>query len=173
MKFDVYEGGIRVPFFVKWPKGLIRPKRETDAPISVTDLLPTIAAATGAKVPANVDGVNIVPYLQGKTSKQPHKALFWRTTEHAALQRQRRQPKATVYIPHIAAVREGKWKMVVLDDAGPNEHIELYDLVRDPSEKNDLASKEEKVVKRLSGELAKWRSTLKPQVIPQNPIPKR
>ena len=166
MKFDVYEGGIRVPFLVRWP-GTLPQGKTVDAMINVTDLLPTIAAATGAKTPTGVDGVGLLPYLRGKTSKEPHKTLFWRTTEHAALQNMRRAPKgATVYIPHIAAVREGKWKLVVLDDAGKQPRYELYDLLKDPSEKNDVSQREQKVVRRLSKELDAWRATLKPQVIP-------
>ncbi|MBA4149557.1 MAG: sulfatase-like hydrolase/transferase [Verrucomicrobia bacterium] len=167
MKFDLYEGGIRVPFFARWPEGL--PKGKTsDALMSAVDLLPTIAAATGARIPEEVDGANLLPYLRGQTKKEPHKALFWRTTEHSALQRMRKQPKANppVYIPHIAAVRQDKWKLVVFDDAGKNPRSELYDVIKDPSESNDLAIKEKKVVQRLVKELDAWRATSKPQVIP-------
>ena len=167
MKFDVYEGGIRVPFFVRWPKQLPTGK-QSDAMISVVDLMPTIAKVAGAKIPKDVDGIDILPYLRGKTSKEPHDVLFWRTTEHAALQRMRRQPKKAemVYIPHIAAVREGKWKLVVLDDAGKAEHAELYDLANDPSETRNLASEEPKTLNRLMKKLEAWRKTLKPQTIP-------
>ncbi|MDB6028641.1 MAG: atsA 7 [Verrucomicrobiales bacterium] len=167
MKFDLYEGGIRVPFFVRWPDVLTKSK-VSDAPVHVVDLLPTIAAATGAKIPNGIDGVDLLPYLCGKTSKEPHKALFWRTTEHAALQKQRRQPKANppVHIPHLSAVREGQWKLLVFDDEDKEAHVELYDLIKDPSETNNVAAKEQKIVQRLLKELAAWKTTLKPQIIP-------
>ncbi len=165
MKFDVYEGGIRVPFFVRWPE-ILKKAKICDAPISVMDVLPTVANVAGTKTPESVDGVDLLPYLRGKTSKEPHEILFWRTTEHAALQKQRRQPNAKVQIPHIAAVRKNKWKLVVLNDGEESQHVELYNILKDPSEKNDLSSKEQKTVRQLLGSLDKWRDTLKPQVIP-------
>jgi len=171
MKFDLYEGGIRVPFLMRWPAGLPRQKT-VDAPITVADLMPTIAAAIGAKTPKNLDGVNLLPHLTGKSSREPHKTLFWRTTEHAALQRMRKQPKDAppVYIPHIAAVRQDGWKLFIFDDAGKNPRIELYNLIRDPSERTNLADAEPKIVKRLVKELDLWRTTLKPQVILPRPV---
>lgn len=171
MKFDLYEGGIRVPFFARWPAGM--PKGKTLEPlVAAEDLLPTIAAAVGAKVPNEVDGENLLPYLRGDTKKMPRESLFWRTTDHAALQRMRRQPKGKppVYIPYLSAMRQGKWKLVVFDDAGKDRRAELYDMDKDPSEKNDLANKEKKVVERMSRELDAWRSTTKDQVIPRLPL---
>jgi arylsulfatase A-like enzyme len=167
MKFDLYEGGIRVPFFMRWPESLPAGKT-SDALVSVIDLLPTIAAAANARVSPGIDGKNLLPYLRGKTRTEPHKTLFWRTTEHAALQKMRQQSNGAppIYIPHLAAVREGKWKLVALDDAGKQPRVELYDLISDPSEKNDVAASESKVVRRMSKELDAWRSTLKPQIIP-------
>jgi arylsulfatase A-like enzyme len=168
-KFDLYEGGIRVPFFARWPGGLPTGKT-SDALISVIDLLPTMAAAAGAQLPEGVDGVNLLPCLRGKMSSEPHKTLFWRTTEHAALQQTRRQPNANppVYVPHLAAARQGKWKLIIFDDVGKKPRFELYDVITDPSERNNLSEKEPKVVRRLAQELDTWRATLKPQVIPPN-----
>lgn len=173
MKFDVYEGGIRVPFCARW-NGTLPAGKKVEAPVSVMDVLPTMAAAAGAKLPANVDGVNLLPYLLGQTKQAPHETLFWRTTQHAALQKMRQQPKGgpPVYIPHLAAVREGDWKLVVLDDAGKNPQTELYDLSKDLGEKNNLAEKKPKVTARLLNELADWRQTLTPQKIPPPPKPK-
>lgn len=166
-KFDLYEGGVHVPFFVRWP-GELPSHKTSDALVSVIDLLPTIAAATGANAPDDIDGLNFLPYLRGKTAKAPRKTLFWRTTEHAALQRMRRHPNAErpVYIPHISAVRDGNWKLLVFDDAGKNPRVELYNLADDPSEENNLATKQLKIVRKLSKELDKWKTTLKPQIIP-------
>jgi arylsulfatase A-like enzyme len=169
-KFDVYEGGIHVPFFTRWPAGLPSGKI-SDAMISIMDLLPTIAAANGAKMPKGIDGVNLLPFLRGTTSREPHKVLFWRTTLHAALQRMRRQKKtpAQIYIPHISAMREGDWKLVVLDDVGRNPTLELYNLAKDPSEEKNLANAEPKLVVKMSKELDQWRRTLTPQKIPPPP----
>jgi arylsulfatase A-like enzyme len=169
-KFDVYEGGVRVPFFVRWPENLPHGKT-SDALVSVIDLLPTIAAATGAKIPEKIDGANLLPYLRNETSKKPHDILFWRTTEHAALQRMRKRPQAAqpIYLPHVAGVREGNWKLVVFDDAGRQPRVELYDLSTDPSEKNDVSGKHQKIVRQMTAKLEAWKKTLKPQVIPPKP----
>ncbi|MEO5802431.1 MAG: sulfatase-like hydrolase/transferase [Verrucomicrobiota bacterium] len=166
-KFDLYEGGIRVPFFVRWADGLPAGKT-SDALVSMIDLFPTIAAAAGAKVPKGIDSVNLLPYLRGKTSKKPHNTLFWRTTEHAALKKMRQRTNAVppVYVPHISAVREGSWKLLAFDDAGKNPRFELYDLASDPSEQNNLSEKQPKVVRKLSYKLDVWKTTLQPQIIP-------
>ncbi len=165
MKFDLYEGGIHVPFFARWPEGFTAGKTCT-ALISVIDLLPTIASATGAKVPKQIDGKNLLPYLTGRTTKEPHKTLFWRTTEHAALQRKRLNSIPSVYIPHLSAVRRGDWKLLAFDDAGKDPRFELYNVAKDPSEKNELSKKERKIVQQMIQELADWKTTLKPQIIP-------
>jgi arylsulfatase A-like enzyme len=167
MKFDLYEGGIRVPFFVRWPGHLPAGKTSDDL-VSVIDLLPTFAAAVGTKGQEGVDGMNLLPRLRGESSKQPHQSLFWRTTSHAALQRMRKQAKGAtpVYVPHLSAVRDGEWKLLAFDDEAKLPRIELYNLEKDPSESNNIAAENEKIVKRLSSELAGWRSTLKPQIVP-------
>jgi arylsulfatase len=65
-KFDVFEGGYRVPCVISWPNG-IAPKTQIDQLVSTIDLLPTICAATGAKLPENkIDGVNVLDLLQNK-----------------------------------------------------------------------------------------------------------
>lgn len=167
MKFDVYEGGIRVPFFARWPAGLPAGKT-VNSLVSVMDLLPTIAAATGAVGPKELDGANLLPYLTGKTRREPHQAFYWRTTEHAALQRMRKAPKANppVYIPHVAAVRQDKWKLVVKDHLGREPRLELYNLEKDPGEKNNLAERETRVTRRMTRQLDDWSGSLKAQVIP-------
>jgi arylsulfatase A-like enzyme len=166
-KFDLYEGGVHVPFFVRWP-GELSSHKTSDALVSVIDLLPTMASATGANAPRNIDGFNFLPYLQGKTSKEPRETLFWRTTEHAALQRMRRHPNPLkpIYIPHISAIREENWKLLVFDDEGKNPRVELYDLSKDAGEKNDLSKEQPKTVQKLRKKLDDWKRTLKPQVIP-------
>jgi arylsulfatase len=65
-KFDIFEGGYRVPCVISWPNG-IAPKTHIDQLVSTIDLLPTICAATGAKLPKNkIDGVNVLDLLQNK-----------------------------------------------------------------------------------------------------------
>ena len=141
--------------------------------ITVVDVLPTMTAVAGVKPPRDCDGVNLIPFLSGKTKKEPHSTLFWRVTEHAALQRLRKQTNSEpgVYVPHLSAVREKDWKLVVLDDAGKQPQYELYDLSTDVGETIDLSAKHPKVVRKLTSKLNAWKAVLKPQIIP--PAPKR
>ena len=75
-KGTYYEGGIRVPFFVKWP-GVVKPGK-TDVPMIGVDIYPTFLEMTGAKKPDQpLDGVSLVPLLKGDVKKLDRKAIFW------------------------------------------------------------------------------------------------
>ena len=78
------EGGIRVPFIVSWPKGL--PKGMVyDKPVSSLDVAATSIAVAGLEPNKALDGVNIVPYLNGEKKGDPHKALYWRFWSQSAI----------------------------------------------------------------------------------------
>jgi arylsulfatase A-like enzyme len=78
-KASPYEGGIRVPFVIRWPAGLA-PQPAYGGKVMAFDILPTAAAAAGIGLdpPQPLDGVNLVPYLRGKAAGHPHDRLFWR-----------------------------------------------------------------------------------------------
>ena len=78
-KGTVFEGGIRVPFLVQW-RGKLPAGMTYDQPVSTLDLLPTVVAAADGSVPAtrHVDGVDLLPFLQGEQMGPPHEILFWR-----------------------------------------------------------------------------------------------
>ena len=119
-KLTFFEGGIRSPFFVKWP-GHIAPGLHNASAVAHIDLLPTIAAAAGAPLPTDraIDGVNLLPFVDGSgTSGQPHEALFWRSGYYQAVRAQDGWKLQTSDLPDKA------W---------------LYDLSSDPTEKVDLA----------------------------------
>ena len=71
------EGGIRVPFLIRWP-GTIPGGRVVDTPVSTLDIAPTALAAAGATIPANLDGVNLLPLLRDPSTTLPERVLFWR-----------------------------------------------------------------------------------------------
>ncbi|MDA2938726.1 sulfatase [Acidobacteria bacterium AH-259-A15] len=137
-KGDLYEGGIRIPFLLQWqaelPCGIVY-----DPPIISLDAVPTALAAAGAgeRVPENLDGVNLLPYLTGNSDKAPHESLFWR------------------YGPKIA-LRSGRWKLVHNPSRGRPSTFELYDLSTDISETTDLAAKRPEILKRLKKELESY-----------------
>lgn len=80
-KGETYQGGVHVPLIVSWPKG-IKAGENYDKLVSTTDILPTALAAAGIKIPADeaarLDGINLLPYLDGeKKGEVPHQYLYW------------------------------------------------------------------------------------------------
>ena len=141
-KGNVLEGGVRVPFFVRWPARL--PAGKTyDEPVISLDIFPTAIAAAGGQLPAGLklDGVNILPHIEGRASGSPHERLFWRTGGGATM-----------------AVREGRFKVVRTGEKAP----ELYDLQADIGEAKDLASDKPDVVARLVKAYEEWNKELVP-----------
>ena len=82
-KGDFYEGGLRVPMLANWPAKLPAGVRY-DKPVISLDLARTVVELAGGEVNApQMDGVNLIPFLTGEKSGEPHKALFWRGYNHA------------------------------------------------------------------------------------------
>lgn len=132
------EGGIHVPFIMKWPNqlpaGLIYHR-----PVTSLDITPTFLELAGRELHKDdqFDGVNIVPYILGKYEGVPHEELKWRFTISAA-------------------IREGEWKLIRLPDRLPM----LYNLSSDISEQNDIMLKNLDKTKELLEKLGKWDVTL-------------
>ena len=141
-KQSVYEGGIRVPFIVRWasrlPKGTV-----CNEPVISLDVLPTICAAAGAALPNDrvYDGKNMLGVLQGKLKGPLHKNLFW---DDGVKQ---------------WAVREGKWKLLFNREGS----LELYDLEGDISEKNNLVKQRPEIVQHLQQAYKDWKNQMAPQ----------
>jgi arylsulfatase A len=122
VKRDLYEGGIRVPFVVRWP-GVIRPQSVSEHIGAFWDILPTVTELAGAKIPAHIDGISLAPTLTSKGNQKKHDYLYWEFHEQGGKQ----------------AVRQGQWKAVRLKAAGnPDGIVELYDLSKDPGENVNL-----------------------------------
>jgi arylsulfatase A-like enzyme len=141
-KHSVYEGGIRVPFIVRWPEKVPKGK-VCDEPFISLDVMPTICAAVGVTLPDDrvYDGKNMLPVLCRENKGPLHKALFW-------------YDGADQW-----AVRAGKWKL--LSQKGS---LELYDLSADIGEKNDLSKENPQIVKRLQQTYTAWKGKMAPQI---------
>jgi arylsulfatase A-like enzyme len=150
-KGDLFEGGIRVPSLLRWPRAL--PAGVYEAPVSVLDVFPTLAAAAGASPPARpLDGVDLLPHLRGASESPPHESLRWR------FDRER-------------AIRRGGWKLV--DGA---EGTLLFDLPADPGESRDLSAEQPGRVASLREELDAWTRELgpaRPAWAPASQVPER
>jgi len=136
-KGDTYEGGIRVPYMLQW-KGKIPAGKTYDQPVIALDIAPTVCALADAKTDgAKFDGVDLMPYLTGKSTGDPHDALYWRFGEKYAM-------------------RQGNWKLVRNGVGDP----EMYDLSADIGESKNLAAEKPEKFKELRDKYEKWNSQL-------------
>jgi len=133
-KGSMYEGGLRVPFMVSWP-GTIPAGQLYHKPVVSVDIFATAAAVSGASLPRNIDGVNLLPYIQGKNDSTPHEEFFWRQGPRTAL-------------------RCGDWKLVNMHRDQQQPRWELYNIAEDLEEKNDRAAQE---TEKLTEMIERWR----------------
>jgi arylsulfatase A-like enzyme len=138
-KQHMYEGGLRVPCAARW-LGKIEPGRRTERIALTMDLFPTFVEAAGAKCPAGIDGVSLLPELLGKPSSAPDRDLYF----------VRREGWDAYGGKTIEAIRRGDWKLI---QDSPFRPLELYHLGRDPQETTNLAAREPAVVRELSAAL--------------------
>ena len=141
-KGTLWEGGIRVPAFVRWPNKINAGITTKQVAITM-DWTTTILSVGKAKANSNfpLDGINLMPIMTEK-KKTVERTIYWRTF-------QRNKQKA---------IRDGKWKYLQ-DEKGEY----LFDLLADLGEKNDLKEKQEVIFNRLKRKYAKWEKTvLKP-----------
>ena len=132
-KRDLYEGGVRTPFVVQWPKG-IAPGTVCSHVSAFWDFLPTLCNLIGEKVPENIDGISYLPSLTGKGKQVKHKSIYFEFHEEGGKQ----------------AIIKENWKLIRLLVNNPEKmHYELYNLTDDPGEKNDLSAVYPAKVKKL------------------------
>ena len=135
-KRDIYEGGHRVPFFVRWPGGIKQPGRQCDALVGQVDLLATIAEIAGTNLPDNA----------GEDSQSFAAVLTDPEAKH------QRQPLINHGSGGRFSVTDGTWKLIM---AHRKKSIELYDLAKDPGEDSDIAAGHPEIVKRLTTAITK------------------
>jgi uncharacterized sulfatase len=145
-KLSLFEGGIHVPFFAKWP-ARIPPGTESSDPVQHFDLFATAAAAGGARLPTDrkIDGVDLVPYVIGEVTGPPHRALFWRSGASQT------------------ALVDG-WKLNVSDPPG---RTWLFDMNADPTERRDLARERPDKVAELIAALSAHNAEQAPPAWPR------
>jgi len=150
-KADIYEGGHRVPFFVRWP-GKVKPGTQYAHPICLVDLMATCADVLGLKLPDNAgeDSVSLLPALLGKTDQALREAVV----HHS--------------INGSFAIRQGNWKLALCPGSGGwseprpgrepagSPRVQLFDLGKDIGERNNIQAEHPDVVERLEKLLDKY-----------------
>jgi arylsulfatase A-like enzyme len=151
-KGSLYEGGTRVPTFVRWP-GVTSKGTRCDVPAIHVDLYPTLLEAAGIATPADypLDGVSLVPVLRDPNARLPRDDIFqhcpgylgadpgfWRTTP-------------------VSLIQSGDWKLMEFLEDG---RLELYNLRNDLGEQHNLAAEMPELAQQLRGKLAAWRQAI-------------
>lgn len=124
-KGNLLEGGLRVPYLVRWP-GKIEAGSVTDHLCYFADVMPTLAEVSGAKTPDDIDGISFLPTLLGRGKQRQHDLLYWE------------------YVGQVA-VRRNNWKAFM----SRRQPWQLFDLDTDSREENDLAKKHPEILKEM------------------------
>ena len=148
----LYEGGVRVPFIVRWP-GVTKALSVINEPVSSPDLFVTIANAAKAKPKSQLDGADLRPILRGPTAAL-QRPLFWHYPHYG---NQGSAPGA--------AIRRGEWKLIEWFEDGK---IELFNLRDDLAEQRDLAAEEPARVKELAARLHSWQQEVGAKIPARN-----
>jgi arylsulfatase A-like enzyme len=153
-KLSLYEGGIRLPFLVRWPGHTPDGRVDEKTVLAGTDLFPSLCAIAGVNLPQGVafDGEDMSAALLGRPQSRS-KPLFWeygRNTNAFAF------PNGLDRSPNVA-VREGDWKLLVNADGSDTQ---LYDLRADPRETNNVADANASLARRLREQALAWRHAL-------------
>jgi len=141
-KGEYYEGGIHVPFALRWP-AKVAPNTVFDHPVSSLDILATVADITQAPIDSSkpLDGVNLIPYLRGELTGAPHDILFWRNLDKG-----------------IIASRQGSQKIIERIKKQPK--IEVFNLANDISETTNIASTGNPVQVEQRSRSKQWHDSL-------------
>ena len=172
-KASLWEGGIRVPAVMVWPKRIQRPF-QTNVPCCTVDVYPTVVDLLGLKVDNQVeplDGISLVPLIDGNLERRPKPIAFW----SYPTKRERDNPP---WLPDKA--RKGWWRTFanyqhpkpLTENFGGNSAIidgrhklhlpggQLFDLQADPSESTNVAAQYPQIAVRLTKELYQWQASV-------------
>ena len=146
-KGDMWEGGVRVPGIIEWPNR-IKTHRVTEVPVCISDIYPTLMALLDIKDERKtgpIDGINILPLLDGKMKQRPKPLGFWQYDDRSSM------------FDGQMAWNDNRYKLVKV----AHEQFELYDIQADPSETKNVAAEHPDIVNRFKAELAAWHASVK------------
>ena len=147
-KHNMYEGGVRVPFIIRWPGHVPAGRVDEQSVTCGIDWLPTLCNITSAKLPkTDIDGEDVSDIWLGK-SRERTRPLFWKVNN----------------VRSEVAVLDGSWKLIV-PGARRGGEVELFDLSKDRAESRNLASSRPEIVQKLRAKADAWNATLPTEYI--------
>jgi len=151
-KRSLYEGGVRVPFIVRWPGHVPAGRIDNSSVVAGCDFLPTLCKLSGAEIPSThaLDGEDVSDILTGQ-SRPRKNPLMWNWRFRIA-------GEPFHYSPTLA-IRDGDFKLLLNPD---KSRVELYDIPKDPTQLNNIAEKHPDLVHRLTDRVLAWHTTLPP-----------
>lgn len=155
-KVSLYEGGIRVPFLVRWPGKVHAGRVEDDSVLAGVDLLPTFCRLAGIEIPSNLqgelDGEDVSDVFLG-ASRARRTALYWenRFWYYGGTN------DPLIHQSPILAIREGNWKLLMNPDGSRKE---LYNVPLDPSEVDNKMAARADIGERLARQLLRWYASM-------------
>lgn len=155
-KRSLYEGGLRVPFLVRWPAGGATPGTiDHDTPLCAADLAPTFCELAGVDPPSadTIDGESVTDVLRG-AARPRRRPMMWDWRFPVAGHTLHKSPRL--------ALRQDRWKLLLNPD---RDRVELYDVPADPMELCNLADCREDILDRLAPTLLDWADAL-----PEGPV---
>ena len=160
-----YEGGVREPFFVRWP-GVVKPGSRCDTPVINVDLYPTFLAAASVATPSGktLDGESLLPLLRGE-GQLARRSIFWHFPGYLDNPVPRGRDPIFRTRP-VSVIHKGDWKLLLYheewqldggrDQLATNHAVELYNLANDEGERTDLANQETTKRDELLDDLLAW-----------------
>lgn len=191
MKATMYEGGIRVPGIIEWPARISQPGSSNLSCVT-SDMLPTICAMIEQALPERpLDGVNLLPLLDGKMETRPKPIFFWsfdmenyNTVQRKPFLDQEMQRGTTPLVKYLKGIKtrnfenyhhptieaadfagdrviiDGRYKLHLRNAAGQQPSVEMYDLVKDPSESKDLSMTNKDLSNQLTRQIQTWQKSV-------------
>lgn len=145
-KVSPYDGGHRVPLFVSWPVGKLTGGKDVSTLTAHIDLLPTLVELCHLKIRGkDVDGRSLLPLLYGRESNWQPRVIVTDSQREEHLVKWK-----------DAAIMTQQWRLVSPTADGDQSRIELYDILRDPGQKDDVAARYPEVVQQLKDEYETW-----------------
>ncbi|MCA8954366.1 MAG: arylsulfatase [Planctomycetes bacterium] len=157
-KVTLWEGGHRVPLFVRWPNGGLGAPRDVAALTEVQDVLPTLLELCAVEPPGDlaIDGTSLAPLLRGDAATFPDRTLVVHYSRMPFDVKRRAATGPSIPTRDGAAVMWRHWRML--------EDEALYDLEVDPAQQHDVAAQHPEVAERMRRQLYEWWESVAPRL---------